>query len=100
MNVNIGTLNKKIEIYNADDDLIMIRWAAVNQISGTEMIKNNVQFEQTNARFLIRYTKTPIKSDYYIKFNGSSYDIQYTNDYNFAHEFIEIIATKRAYDEV
>lgn len=100
MQVNIGKLNKRIQIYNADDELIIEPWAAVNQISGTEMLKNNIQFEQTNVRFLIRYTRTPIESDYYIKFNGSSYDIQYTYDYNFEHRFIEIIAVNRAYDEV
>ena len=32
-----------------------------------------------------------------IKFNGFIYDIQYSNDYNFSHEYIEIIAIKRSY---
>ena len=100
MQVNIGTLNRRIQIFNKDDELINTRWASFNQISGTEILKNNIQFEQTNARFLIRYTNIPIRNDYYIKFKNSNYDIQYTNDYNDSHEFIEIIATKSAYDEV
>lgn len=97
MQVNPGTLNKKIEIYNADDVLVLSKWSAINQVTGTEMIKNNVQFGQTNVRFLIRYTSIPINNDYYIKYNGYLYDIQYTNDYNESHEYIEIIAIKRSY---
>lgn len=100
MKVDIGTLNKRIEILTNDKEIYHRCWAAVNQLSGTEIAKNNIQFQQTTTRFLIRYTKTEITSDMYINFAGSNYDIQYTNDYNFSHEYIEIIAIKRSYEEV
>lgn len=97
MEVDPGKLDKRIEIMNEDGTTVYKCWAAVNQLSGTEIAKNNIQFEQTTTRFLIRYTKKNIYNDMTIKFTGFIYDIQYTNDYNFSHEYIEIIAIKRSY---
>jgi SPP1 family predicted phage head-tail adaptor len=95
--VDIGTLNKRIEILTNDKEIYHRCWAAVNQLSGTEIAKNNIQFQQTTTRFLIRYTKKQFYNDMTIKFNGFIYDIQYSNDYNFSHEYIEIMAIKRSY---
>lgn len=95
--VDPGKLNKRIEIIDNADISYHKCWAAVNQTSGTEIAKNNVQFEQATTRFLFRYTKKQFYNDMTIKFNGFIYDIQYSNDYNFAHEYIEIIAIKRSY---
>lgn len=100
MEVDPGKLDKRIEIMNEDGTTVYKCWAAVNQLSGTEIAKNNIKFEQTTTRFLIRYTKTEITSEMDIKFAGANYDIQYSNDYNMSHEFIEIIAIRRAYREV
>lgn len=97
MEVDPGKLDKRIEILNEDETSFYKCWAAVNQLSGNETVKNNIQFEQATTRFLIRYTKKNIYNDMTIKFAGFIYDIQYTNDYNFSHEYIEIIAIKRSY---
>lgn len=97
MQVNPGELRHKIVVFNSKDIEYHNCYAAVNQMSGTEIVKNSVQFEQVVTRFLIRYTKKQISNDMTIKFNGFIYDIQYTNDYNLLHEYIEIIAIKRSY---
>lgn len=95
--VDPGKLNRRIEIIDNDDVSYYKCWAAVNQLSGTETAKNNIQFEQVTTRFLIRYTKKQFYNDMTIKFNGFIYDIQYLNDYNSSHEYIEIMAIKRSY---
>lgn len=97
MQVNPGKLRHKIVIKDQDNNVVRTCYASVNQISGTEIAKNNIQFEQVPTRFLIRYTNTIISSDYVIEYGGYKYDIQYTNDYNMSHEFIEIVAIKRSY---
>lgn len=97
MQVDPGQLRNRIEILDNEDKLYHTCYAAINQLSGTEMAKNNIQFEQTTVRFLIRYTKKKFYNDMTIKFGGLKYDLQYTNDYNFSHEYIEIIAIKRSY---
>lgn len=95
--VDPGKLNRRIEIIDNKEDSYYKCWAAINKISGTEIVKNNIQFEQATTRFLIRYTKKQFYNDMKIKFNGFIYDIQDSNDYNFSHEYIEIIAIKRSY---
>lgn len=97
MQIDPGQLKNKIAILDSDEKEFHTCYAAINQLSGTEIVKNNIQFEQTIVRFLIRYTKKQFYNDMTIKFNGFIYDIQYTNDYNFSHEYIEIIAIKRSY---
>lgn len=97
MQVDPGQLKHKITIKDAEENVIYTCYAAINQISGTETVKSNIQFEQATTRFLIRYTKKAISSDSVVCFDGYVYDIQYTNDYNFSHEYIEIIAIKRSY---
>lgn len=97
MQVDPGQLRHKITIKDAEENVIHTCYAAINQTSGTEIVKSNIQFEQATTRFMIRYTKKQFTNDMTIKFNGFIYDIQYTNDYNFSHEYIEIIAIKRSY---
>lgn len=95
--LNINRLNKRITIKDADNIVVRTCFASVSNMTGTEVVKNNVHFEQATTRFIIRYTTIPITSDMYIVFDGFRYDIQYTNNYNFANESIEIIAIKRSY---
>lgn len=97
MQVDPGRLRNKIVILDNAGNEYHTCYAAINQLSGTEVAKSNIQFEQTILRFLIRYTKKPLYNDMTIKFNGYIYDIQYSNDYNFSHEYIEIMAIKRSY---
>lgn len=97
MQVDPGQLRHKIMIKDADENIVHSCYAAINHTSGTEIVKNNIQFEQATTRFLIRYTKKAISSDSVVCFDGYVYDIQYTNDYNMSHEYIEIMANKRSY---
>lgn len=104
MYINVGNLNKKIEIIKfeeiKDKDgfpiksevLILKTWAQVTNISGTELIKNNSDFAQVKTRFLIRTPRKAIEKDMFIKFKGSFYNIIYTNNYNFKDEYTEIMA--------
>ena len=98
MQVDPGKLRHRITINDSDGNLIHNCYAAINQVSGTEMIRNNVQFEQSTTRFLMRYPKVEIPSDGYIQYNGYNYDIKYTNDYNEEHKYIEVLAIKREWD--
>lgn len=98
MQVDPGKLRHKIEIYDYNCTLIHSCYASINQISGTEAIKSNVQFEQATTRFLMRYPKVAIPSDGTIQYNGYNYDIKYTNDYNEEHKYIEVLAIKREWD--
>ena len=106
MQVNIGTLNKRIQIIETvktEDDagfeteeikVIRTCWASYNKVSGTEMIKSNADFTSEKYRFLIRYSKTLLSRKMQVKYNNKMYEIDYINDYNDAHEFVELICTR------
>ena len=107
MNINPGELNKRIKFVTTtngtDENGFPIPeetihhecWAKVSNTSGSEIIKANAEFSEVKTRFLIRYTKKAIDRVWMIIFGGNSYDITYTNDYEFSHEYIEIFATLR-----
>ncbi|MDF2537413.1 MAG: putative phage head-tail adaptor family [Herbinix sp.] len=107
MNINPGELNKRIKFITTtsgqDADGFPIAeeithhecWAKVTNTSGTELIKANAEFSEVKTRFLIRYTKKKIENFWTLVFIGNPYDIAYTNDYEFSHEYIEIFATLR-----
>lgn len=107
MQVNIGTLNKRIEIVEKDktekdkdgfsiitNKIVRSCWASYNKVSGTEMIKSNADFTSEKCRFLIRYSKTLLSRKMLVKYNDKKYEIDYINDYNDAHEFVELICTR------
>ncbi len=105
MDVNLGKLNQRINIYleevtkdaqgfkKVNQILFMKTWASVNSISGTEIIKSNTDFEKVKKRFLIRYDEkaNKINHDMFILFNNQKYKVIYTNNYNESNEYIEII---------
>lgn len=108
MKVDIGSLNKRIQIISqvktTDDDgfdittekVIRKCWASFNRTSGTETIKANADFNEVKCRFMIRYNKIPISSKYQVRYNNQIYEIVYANDYNDSHEYIELICSKIA----
>lgn len=108
MNINVGELNKRIEIINysieIDSNNNPFRlentyyqcWSKVNNQSGSEILKSGADFSETKTRFLIRYTQKKIDKSMLIKFQGDYYDINYVNPYNFGKEYIEIYATLKA----
>ena len=100
MVVNPGELNKKINLVTFDEtkdadgfiikEKVIVRsiWAKATNTSGTEIIKANAEFAETKKRFLVRYTSIDTKLT--LEYGDTLYDIVYTNDYNDAHEYIEI----------
>lgn len=107
MQINPGELNKKIQIYTVaaktdesgfaeeTETLFLTCNAKVSRTSGTEIIKSNADFGVENMRFLIRYSRG-INRKMIIKYAGETYQIEYVNDYEDAHRYIEIFASRVA----
>lgn len=108
MYVNPGELNKRIKIVDdgvtADSDgyvvpnrsTVLECYAKVTRTSGTEIMRGNADFSQTKMRFLIRYTDRKLDRKMIVEYQGEDYEIEYVNDYEDEHRFIEIIGTKLA----
>lgn len=103
MRVNSGELNKKIAIiekkpvkdrdgYDAQqaETVIHTCWAKFTRTSGKETVKANADLGEVKCRFLIRFTKKPIDRKMSIRYAGSDYEIQFINDYEDSHAYIEI----------
>lgn len=105
MQINPGELNKKISIYSkasgkdaegfpsGTETLALSCWAKVTRTSGTEIIKANADFADIRMRFLIRYPKAEVTRKMIVRY-GVDYEIEYVNDYEDAHEYVEIIASR------
>lgn len=105
MNINPGELNKAISIYSKsatlDADgyptgtpaLVHSCYAKFSRTSGTEIIKANADFANVKVRFLIRY-KSGLTRKMIVKYGGDDYEIEYVNDYEDRHEYIEIFASR------
>lgn len=109
MVVNPGTLNKRIQIckdtrtqnnngfYEENEAIIRECWAKISNSSGTESIKSGTDLSVVKSRFFIRYHRTisDIQTGWYIRYKDNIYDIEFINDYEEAHEYLEIWAVKR-----
>ncbi|WP_312373009.1 phage head closure protein [Lachnoclostridium sp.] len=98
MNVNPGELNKRIEIrtFNKkteESNLVRKCWAKITNISGKEIIRNNIDIENIETRFLVRHSKTQITKDMEIHFRDMIFDIKYSNEYGYGKQYVEILAT-------
>ncbi|KEH88961.1 hypothetical protein Z967_11895 [Clostridium novyi A str. 4540] len=103
MNINIGELNKKIQIGRdesvQDDEGFETKnftgfecWAKVQNMSGTEIFKSKSDYSKKTTRFIIRYRKDKqITTKHTILFNNKYYNIVYVNDYNESNEFVELV---------
>lgn len=106
MNINPGELNKRIQIYSKgtgkDADgypvptltLVLSCWAKFSRTSGTETIKSGADFADTKVRFLIRHTSKTLSRKMIVRYAGKDYEIEYLNDYEDKHEYIEIWAAQ------
>ena len=104
--MNAGKYNKRIEIYSTEkgeDDagfptteetLVLSCYASVKTTKGYTLIKNNSDFEKALTNFTIRYPKKQISRDMIIKYQGSSYTIEYLNNVNEDNIELEIQAKK------
>ena len=103
MQINPGNFDKKIEFLRYEvskdfdgfevktENIVIKTWAQVTNISGTEILKNNSDFEVVKTRFLMRAPKVDINKDMVIKFNDNIYNIIYINDYSYDKKYTEIM---------
>lgn len=104
MRINAGKLNKRISIQrsvktmDADGywtevyETVHACWAQFSRQSGKEVFQADADYAEIRARFLIRYTSTPIDQKMFVLYAGKRYAIEYLNDYGDSHDYIEIIA--------
>ncbi len=105
MEVNAGKLDKRIQILRytetrngagylapaAEPEVVYDCWAQFSRISGTEARKQGADLGEVKVRFLIRYTRKPIDRKMFVRYRGEDYEIEYINDYEDAHEYLELI---------
>lgn len=104
MNVNPGELNKKIEIvlieknknvsgFKEEKKETVVRkpYAKVTKPSIRETLLSGSEMAVVKCRFLVRYTDVQITNKMFIKYKGLYHHIEYVNDYEDAHEYIEIM---------
>ena len=103
MLINPGNFDKKIAVIKfksrKDCDgfeeksqvVVLLTWAQVTNISGTEVLRSNSDFSEVKTRFLMRTPKIKLDKDMVIKFDGHAYSIAYINDYGFDKKYTEII---------
>lgn len=109
MKVDIGSLNKRIEILrreiSVDNDgfqhqtSVPVRrcWAAFSRQSGKELTRENADFGEVRVRFLIRSGSfvwdRQLLADrkMAVLYNGTEYEIEHANDYGDAREFTELL---------
>ena len=103
MNVNPGEFRHRIKFVKTEEGTnsngfpiseeteICQCQAKISNLSGTEKIKSGAEIFDVNTRFLIRYNSL-INEDMEIVFNNNYYDIQFINDYEFKHEYMEVWA--------
>lgn len=106
MVINPGEFNKSISIINPgtgkDSDgypantrtTVLSCKAKFSRTSGTEGIKSNADFANISVRFVIRYPKATITRKMLVEYGGVDYEIDYVNDYEDAHKYMEIIARR------
>lgn len=105
MQMNAGKLDQRITIVRAnkttdsdgyigkDDQPVRTCWAGFSRTSGKELTKNNADYGAVTARFLIRYTKTPIDRKMVVLYRGQRYPIEYVNNYGDQNQYIELICS-------
>lgn len=102
--INAGDYNKKISIYriveNEDNDgfkekqevIVLKTYSKVKTTRGFTLIANGSDFEKAYTNFTIRYPKTLITRDMFIKYNSKIYTIEYLNNIDEENVELEIQA--------
>lgn len=106
MNINPGKLTKRITIFkkpNKQDaegfvengrEIVRECYASFKRLSGNEKLQAGVDMAEEKVRFLCRYSPVEITPRMFIEYKGDIYNIIFVNDYNDAHQYIEIQATR------
>jgi SPP1 family predicted phage head-tail adaptor len=104
--INAGEYNKKIIFYknknekvkdsdgfSIDQEVEVLKtYAKVKTTKGFTLIANNSDFEKAFTNFTIRYPKTEITRDMFLKYNNKIYTIEYLNNIDEANIELEIQA--------
>ena len=89
MSINIGQLNKRISIvkvikekdrdgyWTESDSVVHITWANVTEGIGKETERNDADYSEVVAEFLIRKTSAPLSRKMFVLFEGKRYAIEY-----------------------
>ena len=112
VHVNAGELRHKIRIVERntqrDRDGYQVHrddpayWKTVRKccsrftpISGTETLKAGADFTVERARFLVRWTRTPLHRKMFVLFRGKEWEIIHLNDFG-GRQYVEILAEWRS----
>lgn len=104
MTINIGQLNKRISIamvnkekdqdgyWTESDFIVHTTWAKVTEGIGKETVRNNADYSEVEAEFLIRQTSVNLSRKMIVLYNGKRYEIQHIGPYRENNSFFLIIA--------
>ena len=102
--INAGKYNKKISIltiaevednagFNDKTETVVLEtFAKVKTTKGFTLIASGSDFEKAYTNFTIRYPKTQITRDMFIRYNSKVYTIEYLNNIDEANIELEIQA--------
>lgn len=102
--INAGNYNKKISIltitevednagFNDKTETVVLEtFAKVKTTKGFTLIASGSDFEKAYTNFTIRYPKTQITRDMFIRYNSKVYTIEYLNNIDEANIELEIQA--------
>ena len=102
--INPGGYNKRITIYRVTEEednggfkqkietVVLSPFAKVKTTKGFTLLTSNTDFEKAYTNFTIRFPKTAITRDMFIRYNGKVYTIEYLNNIDEANVELEIQA--------
>lgn len=102
--INAGKYNKKIsivtitEVEDSDgfltktETVVLQTFAKVKTTKGFTLIASGSDFEKAYTNFTIRYPKTQINRNMYIRYNSKLYSIEYLNNIDEENVELEIQA--------
>jgi SPP1 family predicted phage head-tail adaptor len=104
--INPGDYNKRITIYRVTEEedkdgfkqrietVVLSPSAKVKPTNGFTLIPSNTDFETAHTKFTIRFPKTEITRDMFIRYKGKEYTIEYLNNIDEADVELEIQAKR------
>lgn len=102
--INAGNYNKKISIFtitevednagfiNKTETVVLEAYAKVKTTKGFTLIASGSDFEKAYTNFTIRYPKTGITRNMFVRYNSKVYTIEYLNNIDEANIELEIQA--------
>lgn len=102
--INAGNYNKKISILiitevednagfiNRAESIVLKTYAKIKTTKGFTLLTSGSDFEKAYTNFTIRYPKTTITRDMFVKYNSKIYTIEYLNNIDEANIELEIQA--------